>query len=146
MATMDKARPKAFGRVREAAAQIAGLMARLDPVMTAMCHVTCPDCTDNCCARATIWYDFRDLLFLYFNAVSLPDRQIGRRIFKGRLACSHLTASGCALQRHQRPFVCTWYLCNDQKRIPGGQSAQVAILKIQALRRDMEDFFCGNCL
>ncbi len=139
---MDKARPDAFDRVRDAAEKIAGLMDRLDPAMTAMCRTTCPDCRDNCCARATIWYDFKDLLFLYFSRRPLPDRQIERPAG----ICTQLTAGGCALKRMQRPFVCTWYLCGAQKRMPGAERVEADLLKIQVLRRDMENCFCGNCL
>jgi hypothetical protein len=144
LATMDRARPRAFARVRETAAQIAGLMTQLDPEMAAMCRVTCPDCRDNCCARATIWYDFKDLLFLYFNALPLPDRQIRKQVRGGSPTCIHLTETGCDLQRLRRPFVCTWYLCERQKNMAGTHGIQAGILKSQVLRREMEDIFCRN--
>lgn len=31
-----------------------------------LCAHTCVSCEDICCVRATIWFDFKDLLYLYF--------------------------------------------------------------------------------
>ena len=142
--TIDSARPLCFVRVREMAAQIMALLNRLDRELEGMCRLTCPDCKDNCCARATIWYDFRDLLFLYFSGQPLPDRQIEKREIRSEKFCVHLTAAGCDLPRCKRPFVCTWYICPAQKTF--SPRVQEDIRQIKSLRREMEDLFCRNCL
>lgn len=103
------------GRVRE-------LYNRLDPLLDTLCQRSCPSCIDICCARATVWYDEKDLLFLTLTGIGLPDRQIHR--IKGG-ACSCLGAHGCRLPRWRRPFICTWYICPAQKTLHQSVGSQV---------------------
>lgn len=72
----------------------------------------CPDCRDVCCRHATVWYDIKDLLYIYCYSGELPEKQIYRR---DDGSCCCLTESGCTLDRSLRPFICTWYICPDQK-------------------------------
>jgi hypothetical protein len=92
---------------------IAQKLVVVDHLFEGLCELTCTSCTDLCCTRATVWYDYRDLLFHYIHTKTIPARQIIRE--KGQ-NCPQLTVSGCRLQRLHRPFICTWYLCPDQKR------------------------------
>jgi hypothetical protein len=101
------------GKLEIHAATIAQKLEAVDCIFEGLCEQTCTSCADLCCVRASVWYDYRDLLFLYLHTKSLPARQIFRE--KGQ-NCPQLNASGCSLQRLQRPFICTWYLCPDQKR------------------------------
>lgn len=144
--TMDAVRPGAFDGTRQLASQISRLLTGMDRGMDQICGRTCPECRDNCCARATIWYDFRDLLFLYFSGQPLPDRQIEKQSKGPSRVCMHLTPEGCALPRLQRPFVCTWYLCPRQKAVPGSYPVQDIVDRIKSLRREMESLFCTHCL
>ncbi len=105
---------------------------------------TCPVCDDICCNRATVWFDFRDLLFIYLNFGRFPACQITRAL---NGACSCLSPTGCTLERLHRPFLCTWYCCPDQIRVmegegPGARPAFEALLAgIKANRIAMEAEF-----
>ncbi len=128
-----------------AAQIIASRIADVDAELDRLCRLHCPSCDDICCVRATVWYDFRDLLFLYCLQEKLPSAQILSKTGKG---CNHLGAQGCALPRVERPFVCTWYLCPAQRatiRWNGGERVSVDLIsllkKIQRQRRDLENRF-----
>jgi hypothetical protein len=41
-----------------------------------LCAVTCPWCPDHCCLAATVWIDFKDLLFLHLNGHQIPPAQL----------------------------------------------------------------------
>ena len=113
------------------------------PLMDDLCQHTCPDCTDICCRHAQVWADFKDLLFLHLAGIPAPDQQLlGQR---GE-HCRYASSRGCRLDRLQRPFVCTWYVCPAQTRLLNDQREEKARLsatlrQIKNDRRRMEDQF-----
>jgi len=113
------------------------------PLMDRLCRKTCPGCMDICCRRAWVWADFKDLLFLHLAGIPMPDRQL-----LGRQGdhCRYKSPDGCRLDRVQRPFVCTWYLCPAQtqrlrKDPVEMQIIQEALQQIKRLRQKMEMSF-----
>jgi hypothetical protein len=96
----------------EIARQIEDWYAELDGLLDSLGAITCCSCTSICCAHATVWYDLRDLLFLYLADNRLPLKQITRNADR---TCVNLTLHGCCLNRRERPFICTWYICAAQK-------------------------------
>ncbi len=68
-----------FSDCRFLAASIASKMARIDETLHNLCSVTCANCLEICCYKATVWYDFRDLLFLYLVEGDIPDKQIQKK-------------------------------------------------------------------
>jgi hypothetical protein len=113
------------------------------PLMDRLCRRTCSDCKDICCRRAWVWADFKDLIFLHVTGIPVPDRQLLDR--QGD-HCRYESPEGCRLDRIQRPFVCTWYLCPAQTHILRKQPAEMkmvsdALQHIQRLRREMEASF-----
>ena len=104
-------------RIRTLAQQIAQGYAELETILEEVCLKSCPTCVDVCCSRATVWYDLKDLLLIYLNTGTLPDRQIYKQPDH---SCCNLTPSGCRLLRSERPFICTWYICPDQKNVIEG--------------------------
>ncbi len=91
------------------------------PLMDRLCRETCPDCINTCCRRAWVWADFKDLLFLHLDGIPVPHRQLlGREVDH----CRYESPVGCRLDRLQRPFVCTWYLCPAQTRLLDHQPAE----------------------
>ncbi len=105
---------------------------------------SCAVCPQPCCRDARVWLDFKDLLLIHLGGLSPPSGQL-RVGWWGR--CRYLTSHGCTLLRAVRPWVCTWYICPDQRRvlardIPGGP---VLISKwwreIAVLRNQLEDAF-----
>lgn len=87
-----------------------------------LADTTCALCRHPCCIDARVWLDFKDLLLIHLCGQPLPPGQL-RRGWWDR--CRYLTSHGCTLPRAARPWVCTWYLCPDQRRalkrdIPGG--------------------------
>lgn len=121
--------------------------AELEALMDELCDAVCGDCADICCGRATVWYDFPDLLFLTFSGVPYPCAQIHRNT---RGLCSNLTATGCRLERSRRPFICTWYICAEQKRLLAGATQTdgnlfTLIQTLQSDRRQLERLFLAAC-
>ena len=94
------------GRIRER-------ILAVDAYLEALCRRTCPQCPDNCCQRAHVYFDFKDLLYLHLGGVRPPESQT---LKKKQAVCRYLTVTGCLLPRIQRPFICTWYICPDQRR------------------------------
>lgn len=105
----------ALGDSRRAVMEVVGemcdLYAELDGALQMLCSATCPDCVEVCCQKATVWYDMKDVLFLYHAAQRFPEHQV-RRNEDG--SCCFLAADGCVIPRSERPFICTWYLCSAQ--------------------------------
>jgi len=130
-------------RIRTLAQQIAQGYTEIETVLEKICLITCPACLDLCCSRATVWYDLKDLLLIYLNTGALPDRQIYRQQDQ---SCCNLTSSGCRLLRSDRPFLCTWYICPDQKKVLEGlsdseeRSALFRTLdKLKTARKELEE-------
>jgi len=118
--------------------------------MESLCACTCVNCEDICCMRATIWFDFKDLLYIYFATGKFPESQIKKITLKNQIrTCGCLTKKGCILSRTERPFVCTWYLCPAQKEYLRQYHPErlhhfeQTLLTIKGLRNQMgEKFVC----
>ena len=123
--------------------QIRQHLESLFSLMDNLCRETCPDCSDVCCRRAWVWIDFKDLLFFHLADVPLPEQQLLSR--QGD-HCRYGGPDGCRLDRLQRPFVCTWYLCPAQTQHLRKEPAEMKrisdfLLQIKRLRRKMERSF-----
>lgn len=125
------------------AAEILAAIQALSPIMDQLCRATCPECTACCCRVATVWYDFRDLLYLRLVRLAPVSGQV-RKTMDG---CSLLGSNGCRLPREVRPFICTWYLCPPQKLLVSGQDNSLystmipGIERIRRLRTRLETTF-----
>jgi len=113
------------------------------PLMDRLCRTTCPDCVDVCCQRAWVWADFKDLLFLHLAGIPVPDHQL---LFRQEDHCRYASPDGCRLDRIQRPFVCTWYLCPAQTQHLRQAPAEMKritepLQQIKACRKKMEISF-----
>jgi hypothetical protein len=97
--------------VRQKAGAISLLMASLNRPMDALSRVTCPECEDPCCRRATLWYDFVDLLVMRSTRQPWPP---GQPMAAVGAQCRYLGPTGCRMPRIRRPWICTWYLCPRQ--------------------------------
>lgn len=131
-------------RARNLAQLLAEQYASVDAALDTLCQATCPVCVDNCCRRATVWYDIRDLLVHYFILGKFPDRQISKTEAG---CCSMLTESGCRLSRIERPFICTWYICPAQNELLGGKKPPgAAIQEMKTYRMEVErEFLTKAC-
>ena len=116
--------------------------------MESLCASTCVNCEDICCMRATIWFDFKDLLYIYFSTGKLPESQIKKITMKNQVrTCGCLTQKGCLLPRTERPFACTWYLCPTQKEYLRQHypksllNFEQTLLNIKGLRNKIEEEF-----
>lgn len=133
----------ALADCRRQARQARRLLESLFPLMDALCRRTCPDCTNICCRRAWVWVDFRDLLFFHLAGIPVPDRQL---VSERGDHCRYAGSAGCRLDRLQRPFVCTWYICPAQTRLLDNRSKEKrglssALEQIKNLRKKMESAF-----
>jgi hypothetical protein len=98
-------------KLQPKAGAIISLIMRMERPMNILSRETCSDCEDPCCRRATLWYDFVDLLVIGASGHSWP---LGQPMATVGSQCRYLGPSGCRLPRIQRPWICTWYLCPRQ--------------------------------
>ncbi|MGD8493782.1 MAG: hypothetical protein PVI38_03845 [Desulfobacterales bacterium] len=84
------------------------------PILDKLCAASCPWCPEPCCLKASVWFDFKDLLFLHFGQLSIPPCQPKANL---KNPCCYLGNKGCRLPRINRPWICTWYLCPTQTAI-----------------------------
>jgi len=105
---------------------------------------TCDDCLDPCCRHAKVWLNFQDLLFIHLHHETLPPYQLRRNLDE---PCRFLGSRGCTLPRLSRPWICTWYICPNQRQalerdVPGGVAQTLAALvRVKSLREEMEGHF-----
>lgn len=99
---------------RAVSRQIGEKFGELDVHLDSLGGATCCHCEDICCHRATLWYDFRDLVFIYLFTSEFPEQQITRGT---DLKCSYLASTGCSMVRFKRPFICSWYICPRQTHV-----------------------------
>lgn len=96
------------------------------PILDELCAHSCHWCPDPCCLHASIWFDFKDLLFLHFNQQPIPPAQPKASL---RMPCRYLGPIGCRLPRLTRPWICTWYLCPTQTaKLRNGHQAKYKLL------------------
>jgi hypothetical protein len=86
---------------------------RLSPQMAALCARTCHFCPEPCCITNTVWFDFRDLLYLHLTAAPIPPHQAASD--PGQ-PCPFLAHRGCRLPPPIRPWMCIAYICPAQGR------------------------------
>lgn len=147
MVAMGPFLPKLRAFTRQVAKGYTDIEGALDRV----CLNSCTSCTDLCCSRATVWYDLKDLLFIYLNSGEFPPGQINR---EPDGSCCNLTPSGCRIIRSNRPFVCSWYICPTQKQIIRERKTDNAlgidilatIKEIQLALKELEaEFISATC-
>ena len=134
--------------VSDMAGKIRQKFEELSESIEMVCSHTCVHCEDICCLRATIWYDLKDLLYIYFGRNTFPESQIKKKL-KGskKKACCYFSEKGCTLSRVDRPFVCTWYFCPAQKKYLAlchgelKQKFDKVLMEIKILRNKMEEEF-----
>ena len=125
---------------REAYIRLESIFPSLDNI----CRLTCPRCPDACCLSASPWFDWRDLIFLHLNRLSIPPTQT---ISGYTDTCCYISHKGCTLPRATRPWICTWYLCPAQTanlnaaNIGQRQCLSRVFAEIKALRLGLEDEF-----
>ena len=114
------------------------------PILDELCAHSCPWCPEPCCLKASVWFDFKDLVFLHFNKLSISAAQ-PKADFK--TPCRYLGPRGCRLPRIARPWICTWYLCPTQTaKLKNGEahkreSVEHLIAKIKSGRNLLESEF-----
>lgn len=152
---MLKVKPDLCQSLFATASEITNAYERLDKPIQMICESTCINCRDICCIRASIWFDFKDLLYLYFGLSRFPEHQIHKKEIRSDsgltekkiFGCCHLTSKGCGLPRQKRPFVCTWYFCPPQVEILNDhanhlkQIVKPVIPIIKELRQKLEEDF-----
>ncbi len=130
--------------LRDIAWRIETGYAALDDRLNSLVALTCCNCTTVCCTVATIWYDLKDLIFLYLADNQLPRQQITRNADR---TCMNLTPRGCCLNRRERPFICTWYICGAQKdalmRQQNGAEKEISFFidNLKTARNELENCF-----
>jgi len=116
----------------------------LSALMAAASAESCPSCKTSCCLHARPFYNFQDLIYLHLSGLQPP--AAGQPIQSaeiGRNQCRYLRTTGCSLNRDVRPWICTWYICPNMKRLmqPHLARAQLLIDRIKKKREELEDAF-----
>lgn len=93
---------------RQAAGRVRELIDAVDPFIQKQTAVICPHCTHVCCTDRHGSFDLHDLAYAFCLNLPIPHYDHHR---KATDPCQFLTAAGCRLPRHERPFRCTWYVC-----------------------------------
>ena len=112
--------------------------------MDSLCAQTCSRCKAPCCRVATVWFDYKDLIFLHLNGLCIAPTQ---PLHHDKHHCRYLGEKGCLLPRVERPWICTIYLCPAQTALLRGVSSQyyreldLKLKTIQQQRKDLEDEF-----
>lgn len=106
--------PTDLAPIKSRAQTLQSCLKAVFPIMDELCAASCPWCPEACCLKASVWFDFKDLLFMHFNSLSIPPCQ-PKANFKN--PCCFLGSRGCRLPRINRPWICTWYLCPTQTAI-----------------------------
>lgn len=128
---------------RGLARRIRRLLDAVDPWMDELAARTCPGCPSPCCAGASVYHDFTDLVVLHLAGPGLPLEQCRA----AGETCRHLSPSGCLLPREIRPWICTWYLCPEQRRelsrlAPDAERRLTRLVtRIGRLRPSLEELF-----
>jgi hypothetical protein len=101
---------------------------------------------DPRCHVATVWFDFKDLVFMHLGDLALATGQLTRT---AEGTCSCCGPTGCHLPRLNRPWTCTWYLCPAQKNLLTGMPENTLtrfdaeVDAIKCLRKQLEAEFIG---
>lgn len=134
----------ALAPVRQTARLLKGCLEALFPALDHLCGLSCATCPAPCCHAATVWFDYRDLIFMHLSQQALAIEQLSRG-HEG--ACHCCDASGCRLPRLSRPWTCSWYLCPTQKnllaKMPGKtqQRFEESVIAVKRLRITLEADF-----
>jgi hypothetical protein len=144
VATMAQRYSTGLGPTTKMANAIRGRLDAIFDILEDLCLETCPRCPDPCCLKASPWFDFRDLVFLHLNSLTIPR---GQPIKSMDSTCRYSSTNGCTLDRISRPWICTWYLCPVQaanlntRRSHQKKALLTSINEIKAIRKEMEDKF-----
>ncbi len=111
---MDRCAGRRLAAVRETAETLRTELETVYPMLDRLCEATCPTCRAPCCQAADPRFDLRDLLFIQFTNAAVP---IGQPRGERFTLCRYLGPSGCSLPRQSRPWICTCYICPDQKKL-----------------------------
>jgi hypothetical protein len=80
--------------------------------MEELAAATCTRCPNPCCLTAKPWFDLKDLLVIHLSGRTPQDAQT---IATMKDRCRYLGPRGCRLDRPDRPWICSWYLCPTQR-------------------------------
>ncbi|MCP4022004.1 MAG: hypothetical protein GY729_09200 [Desulfobacteraceae bacterium] len=139
-----KAHVPGINKLKKTAKKIEKKFNEISDPIEKMCRTTCVCCEDICCKKATIFFDLKDLFYLYFGNNEFPLSQVTR---KTNGDCCHISKSGCRLKRSCRPFICTWYFCPEQALYMKEHAPQLHFFlmeklnQIKALRNELETAF-----
>lgn len=134
----------ALDSVHKIAQDLQSQLETLFPVLDSLCNRTCAVCPTPCCQVATVWFDFKDLVFLHLGAQAIATGQLSRT---QEGACCCCGPGGCRLPRLSRPWTCSWYLCPAQKNLLVEMPEKTLVLfadtvaAIKQLRKKLEAEF-----
>jgi hypothetical protein len=101
----------------------------------------CAQCRGRCCVHGAAWHAFIDLTLLQQWQDEHPGSSLAEAVeaYVALLpeqhvagACLYQTATGCALPRKHRAFICNGFACEPLRQLQrlAGQDAQVAVVAL----------------
>lgn len=129
------------GLHREVVNRITVLFHAIDREMENLSDTVCSTCVDVCCRRATIWFDRKDLIYIYLLTNDFPPDRV-TRTKEG--ACCFLGDTGCRLPRMHRPFICTWYICPAMRQHLADDLLLDQIEEVKRLRKQLAAVITGG--
>ena len=133
-----------LGPARQTAGCLKNRLELLFPVLESLCSRSCATCQAPCCHVATVWFDYKDLVFMHLSGQALAVSQLSRN---SQGVCCCCGPSGCRLPRLSRPWTCSWYLCPTQKNLLAGMPGKMqlhfeqTVTAIKQLRKQLEADF-----
>lgn len=132
---------------RRAAQRVRMLIAAVDPFIQEQTAAICPACSSVCCIDRHGSFDLHDLIYSFCLELPLPDYERHRNETD---PCQFLQPDGCRLPRHERPFRCTWYVCDaliaHMQTLPAKQARELTALfeELQQARSEMIRFLAPD--
>ena len=99
---------KDLNGVVDHARNFAALIGEADPFIQRNTEEVCPECRKVCCINRHSYHTHFDVLYLRALGQEIPSHGAG---IADSEPCQFLSARGCRLKRHLRPYRCTWYFC-----------------------------------
>jgi hypothetical protein len=97
-------------QIKPIAYEVAELIGEISPLIEKHTALVCPACRSVCCADRHSRYDASDCLYLSALGVDQPQ---ARPALTDSSQCRFIGNNGCSLERHRRPYRCTWFFCDS---------------------------------
>jgi hypothetical protein len=143
------ARDQSLAKIISIAAEVSGLIEKLDPFVQGYSAVVCSGCPEVCCINRHLRYDLSDRIYMHALGCTIPNHPPEEADTE---PCRFLGKEGCGLDRSLRPYRCTWFFCatlldHIQEHTPTSLYREFITLlrSISEKRQEMIEEYHGAC-